>query len=562
MKFLSMFFLLSFFVSAQTSLSPAEWLRKAWETREVEMNDMAARLDLEVPPEFRKAFTLIAKDDQEGFALHFENMKKKVGQYKQSDSRTLQGPLWSGPMIEAIGLYTLTREIDSPDLTPDDALYLAKRLRAAIPDGALYFGGTDQGRFLVQASHDVDPIPDAALLTQNALADFQYMRVIRERYGEYLHIPDARVCGKFVERFILEAQLGLTFSMSAPEMLGGKVAVRGVSDVMKVNAYVLKDLMQRNPKRQVFYEESYTIPSLRKMLKPVGCIFEIVRTPVTLTEPQARAVVQFWVQEFEAASRKHPQAGVDFKDTLAKWAGAQAAVLTHHDYWGLAAELFVQALAYAPSSSEAGSRYLTSLLSNQDLEKASALVDTLDKTQPEFEREPWERRIRSKKSTLETIERVKAAIRKNPSKTNLMSLTRLLGAVGQFEHCPRLVDRILAGDDLQEEDLLKLLKDVDRYFLRNPPIRLEMQKKITGQLLELAPESVQAEVENTHLQLMLKDEDAALKSVGRALELNRQEAAKAYQELFNRRDRFGYFRVHGAGKEWLQDSSNILNGRK
>ena len=60
----------------------------------------------------------------------------------------------------------------------------ANDIIASIPPGSIYFGGTDPGRFLITAMEksqvNADPF---FLLTQNALADGNYLDYLRSMYG-------------------------------------------------------------------------------------------------------------------------------------------------------------------------------------------------------------------------------------------------------------------------------------------------------------------------------------------------------------------------------------------
>jgi hypothetical protein len=55
---------------------------------------------------------------------------------------------------------------------------------AAIPNGSIYFGGTDFGRFVITTVNELQEPPTIFCITQNALADNTYAAHLRAVYGD------------------------------------------------------------------------------------------------------------------------------------------------------------------------------------------------------------------------------------------------------------------------------------------------------------------------------------------------------------------------------------------
>ena len=65
-----------------------------------------------------------------------------------------------------------------------------RSLPTPMETNAIFFGGTDPGRFVpTYMIYSAKVRPDIYLITQNALADNTYMNVMRDLYGDQIWIP-------------------------------------------------------------------------------------------------------------------------------------------------------------------------------------------------------------------------------------------------------------------------------------------------------------------------------------------------------------------------------------
>jgi hypothetical protein len=156
---------------------------------------------------------------------------------------------------------------------------------ASIPAGSIYFGGTDPGRFLVTAmcksQVNADPF---FVLTQNALADATYLEYLRGMYGAKIYTPTDEDSKKCFQDYTEEAQRRMQNHQLMPgedvKMVDGKVQVSGQVAVMGINGLLAKVVIDKNPDREFYIEESFPFDWMKPHLEPHGLIFKINRQPL------------------------------------------------------------------------------------------------------------------------------------------------------------------------------------------------------------------------------------------------------------------------------------------
>ncbi|SVB57593.1 uncharacterized protein METZ01_LOCUS210447, partial [marine metagenome] len=200
----------------------------------------------------------------------------------------------------------------------------------SIPRNAIYFGGTDPGRYAItlgSKSHEkADPF---FTITQNALADGRYLQYLRRLYGKRIYIPSDEdnqrafsdyyseakkrlingalqpgedvqltlnfqctnaVCPPFpmvVDKFNaytfkqIEQKRGLPcprckMLVPIPEP---QVQVQGTAAVMAINANLAKTIFEKNPDYEFYLEESFPLQWMMSHMVPHGLIFKLERKP-------------------------------------------------------------------------------------------------------------------------------------------------------------------------------------------------------------------------------------------------------------------------------------------
>ncbi len=192
---------------------------------------------------------------------------------------------------------------------------------------ALFFGGTDPGRFVPTYMIYCPGVrPDVYLITQNALADNTFMAVTRDLYGDQLWIPSQSDSNRAFQEYIQAIQSGKLDAGADVKMDGGRVQVQGVGGVMQINGILCKQIFDHNQyvtelktdeatresgsavvpfdpvdpqtgklrKRDFYVEESYVIPWMYPYLTPHGLIMKINNEPTEITPEMVKNDHEFW----------------------------------------------------------------------------------------------------------------------------------------------------------------------------------------------------------------------------------------------------------------------------
>ena len=190
----------------------------------------------------------------------------------------------------------------------------------------IYYGGTDPGRFVPMYMINVDRFrEDCWLITQNGLADDSYMTVLRDRYCEpqvvwgwvrallkllnasredhkkgvdTIYIPSDYDFQHSFELYYQDVEKRVKRGEYVGEEVsldGGKISIRGIEGVMRLNAILTRMIYDRNIKKNPFFlEESYTIEWMYPYLKPAGIIMELCGQKVKITPEIVEADTKYW----------------------------------------------------------------------------------------------------------------------------------------------------------------------------------------------------------------------------------------------------------------------------
>jgi hypothetical protein len=147
-------------------------LKQFLAAQEIQARALAKQEGNKLPPDFDAFYKAAENGNWQDATNLFEQMAKRLN----GDS-SMRGSWWSAT-LDAYGVFEL--------FPPGDkyAIAFGNDIIKSIPDGSIYFGGTDAGRFAVTAlmeSHaEGKPF---FMLSQNPLADETYSRYLRAMYG-------------------------------------------------------------------------------------------------------------------------------------------------------------------------------------------------------------------------------------------------------------------------------------------------------------------------------------------------------------------------------------------
>ncbi len=208
------------------------------------------------------------------------------------------------------------------------AAYPNKNYPEPMGTNAIFFGGTDPGRFVpTYMIYSAKVRQDVYLITQNELADNTYMNVMRDLYGDQIWIPSPLDSNLAFQEYIQGVQSGRIQAGADVKTEGGKVQVQGVGGVMQINGFLSKMIFDHNqyrtetktdektrpvgsaavydspvpdpqtglpPLRTFYVEESYVLPWMYPYLTPHGLIMKINSQPAPLTDEIVKNDTDFW----------------------------------------------------------------------------------------------------------------------------------------------------------------------------------------------------------------------------------------------------------------------------
>ncbi len=400
--------------------------------KEKQAKAIAAKENQDVLPEI-ETFFRAGLDGKWETATNLESqlfLKRTGDDKKKPDEKLARAPYWQ------LVLETGSACQQVLDGTPRFIEMWEHDIIESIPPGSIYFGGTDPGRFLISAfskSHrDGEPF---FTLTQNAFADRLYLEYVGKMYGEKLKMLSAEDSARAFQEYLADAQKRLKRNELKPgeevTSKDGQVQVSGQVAVMAINALMVKMIVDRNPDRQIFVEESFPLDWTYPYLEPHGPIMKLNHKPLpeisdemiqqdrAYWHPRVREMIGDWlvqstsVQEItEFSTRVYFHTNLtDFKgdkdyalnDSAQKmfsklrssiggvyaWRAANAKTKNEKERMERAADfVFRQALALCPYSPEAVYRYVQLLVGQSRMSDAILVASTclkLDPTNPQMQ---------------------------------------------------------------------------------------------------------------------------------------------------------------------------------
>jgi hypothetical protein len=264
--------------------------------KEARAKELAARFNAQLPPAVWPYFTAATRGNWPEVARLGEELRNPVlpPEFPKPDP-IVTSQVWSAIME----IYMAFAQFALGD--PKYAFAFGRGIIDSIPPGSIYFGGTDAGRGLVTAlcrSHETgDPF---FTLTQNTLVDrSSYLRYVREIYGRAIFIPSDEDVQHAWDEYQRDLELREKENRLLPgervERVDGKLQCTNQVGVMTVNGALSRLMFDRNPDREFFVEESFSLEWMRPHLAPHGLIMAIRRQPMaTLPIELVEQDRKFW----------------------------------------------------------------------------------------------------------------------------------------------------------------------------------------------------------------------------------------------------------------------------
>ncbi|HTY88570.1 MAG TPA: hypothetical protein VMB80_13975, partial [Candidatus Acidoferrum sp.] len=234
---------------------------------------------------FEPFFAAASRGDWLTASNLFKELGQRVGQFDYpgwtpTDER-LRSPVWQ-EVLEIFAAFEAFNEGGE-----EYTVLFGTNIIASIPSGAIYFGGTDRGRFIVTALQKSQVHADPFFtLTQERLADRTYLDYVRGLYGNKLYIPTTSDLEKCIQSYTEDVterrsrnQLGP--GENYPTGPDGKIKLGGAMAVVQVDGLLAKLVFDKNPDREFYIEESFPFGWMYPYLEPHGPIMKINRQPLT-----------------------------------------------------------------------------------------------------------------------------------------------------------------------------------------------------------------------------------------------------------------------------------------
>jgi hypothetical protein len=202
---------------------------------------------------------------------------------------------WWQPVAEVGGAFGVFSSGDKY------AIAFGTNIIRSIPDGSIYFGGTDPGRFLVTAL--IDSHGEGRpffVLTQNQLADSTYLDYIQSIYGKEIYVPTSGDLQKCFRSYSEDAARRRDSGELKPGEnvvvdARGRMQISGQVAVMGINALLARVIFDQNTNRELYIEESYPLEWMYPYAEPHGLIMKINREQVTaLPDDLVRRDHEYW----------------------------------------------------------------------------------------------------------------------------------------------------------------------------------------------------------------------------------------------------------------------------
>jgi hypothetical protein len=259
--------------------------------QEAQARALAEQEGKKLPSDFDAFYKAAGTGNWQDATNLFERMSKSV----RKDS-SLRGSWWQATM-DAYGVFEM--------FPPGDkyATAFGSDIIQSIPDGSIYFGGTDPGRFVVTAmmeSHaDGKPF---FMLSQNPLADGTYLEYLRSMYAGKIYTPTDEDSQKSFQDFTEDVtRRQQTHQLKPGEDVhvdgNGRVQISGQMAVEEINALLTKTIFNKNPDREFYIEESFPQDWMYPNLEPHGLIMKIDRPPLAaLSDEIVSSDSDYWTK--------------------------------------------------------------------------------------------------------------------------------------------------------------------------------------------------------------------------------------------------------------------------
>ncbi len=330
-------------------------------------------------------------------------------------------------------------------------------------EGAIFYGGTDPGRFVpTYMIYSADCRSDVYLITQNALADNTFMNITRDLYGDTIYIPSLEDSNEAFRKYVDDVQAGRIQAGADIKIEGGKVSVQGVGGVMTINGILAELIFKENKDRHDFYvEESYVIQWMYPYLTPHGIILKLNGEPLSQLDPElVRKDHEFWGWYAPwLLDQAEFRRDICARKSFSKLRSAIAGIYDYRRMYEEAEFAFKQSIDLYPLSPEANFRLAQMYMNMQRFEDAERIIRDFVREDPRNESAGGflsqiesTRRMIQRRQEIERKQQETQALSPDEA-LELVSIYRASGMQGAYQN---LATRLVADPSLPTQHVLAL----------------------------------------------------------------------------------------------------------
>ncbi|MCX6898148.1 MAG: tetratricopeptide repeat protein [Verrucomicrobia bacterium] len=493
--------------------------------------DIGSKLGLQIAPEIGKFFAAAEQGDWNSVSNLYTNLRARTGM----DQGTARDPAFASqlfqPVLETFGAYEAFVRWDRALLRK-----FGEDILRSIPDGSIYFGGTDPGRFVITALKEVAGRPKIFVITQNGLADESYRFFLRFVCGNQISVPSDEDAAAAIRLYAEELQRRPAASGERVQVVDGRVNIQGVQAVNAINAIIARQMFERERNNRGFYvEESFALPWMYPHLEPHGIIMKLNRDPLPKLTPEMVAANRKYWADYTAALLTDPrfQGNDTVRRVFSKLRTAHASLYAWRATQGGQPELlseaehaFRQAVELCRTSAETTFRYAEFLTKLERFDEATKLVENfgiLDKENREVGRVLDQIRKLQQLAGMEST--LRRELESNPANLNAaMQMLSVLASRGKFKEMDAGIDQLIQRRDLPAA----AFKNFAATYVQLG--RWDRIEQVFRQYLGLYPEDAQGWYDLCLVRIQLQQPEAALNSLGQAIRLRPELRQAAYRD--------------------------------
>ena len=264
--------------------------------------------------------------------------------------------------------------------------------------GMAYLGGTDSGRWIPELLNDTSDGERHIILTQNSLADPNYLDYVNLQYGDQFVALAPDDANRAYANYLSDYQKRLAHDQQFPDepaqirpgesdgvKVGddGQLSVHGLKtmvSVMAINDQLLQLLLQKNPDLSFAMEQSFPLPSALAGAVSLGPIMELRaadgQNNLSADSAAAQSLAYWQTTAQQLMASQEVSAALDTLRAYSHDLNAQAGLFASHNLSAQAEQAFQLANQLSPANPEVIFGY-TSLLMNQGrFDEARQLIQT------------------------------------------------------------------------------------------------------------------------------------------------------------------------------------------